>query len=76
MAFASGGCRKRRLSLLLTSAMPSGAARLAETNPFSAGRPFSAGADVETEQHGCALSVTGCWPSLEPGVQGQRTPNT
>ena len=34
MAFASGDCRKRRLSRLVTSAMPSCAARLAETNRF------------------------------------------
>ena len=34
MAFASGDCRKRRLSVLVTSAMPSGAVRLAETNRF------------------------------------------
>ena len=34
MAFVSGDCRKRRLSVLVTSAMPSGAARLAETNHF------------------------------------------
>ena len=34
MAFAGGDCRKRRLSVLVTSAMPSGAARLAETNRF------------------------------------------
>ena len=35
MAFASGDCGKRRLSVLVTSAMPSCAARLAETNRFS-----------------------------------------
>ena len=74
MAFASGDCRKRRLSVLVTSAMPSGAARLAETNRF----PPSVRSrlkDVETE-HGGALSVTGCRRSLEPSVQGQRTSNT
>ena len=74
-AFASQGCRKRRLSVLLTSAMPSGAARLAETKRFSAERPFSTGVDVETE-HGGASSATGIGRSLEPVVEGQRTPNT
>ena len=34
MAFASGDCGKRRLSVLVTSAMPSCAAKLAETNRF------------------------------------------
>ena len=47
LAFASGDCRKRRLSVLVTSAMPSCAARLAGTNRFSAERPFSTEAVVE-----------------------------
>ena len=54
-AFPSADCWMRRLSVFVTFAMPSGAPRLAE--PFSAERPFSTGADVETE-HGVALTCS------------------
>ena len=49
--------------------------RESRDEPFSAERPFSTGADVETE-HGGASSVTVICRTLEPRVDGQRTPNT
>ena len=63
VASPSVACRKRRLSVLLTSAMPSGAARLAETNRF----PLSDRSRLESMKNpniGGASFVTGCRRSL------------
>ena len=59
--------------MLVTSAMPSGSARLAVTPPFTAERPFLTEADVENE-HGGASFVTGRRTTLESRAEGQHTP--